>query len=356
MRIFLVNWGTAFLIISAIIFMFDSIELIKIFKNRDIGFEIIFNMALMKNLYTSQRVAPFIIMIASMLTYLQLNRTSEIVAIKAAGISIWSILLPGVISAFLLGCFSVGVLNPITTTLLLKYEKAEAYYLKGQTSLLFDFSRSGIWLRQLEDDGGRSIIHALRISQENKKLHDVSIFYLDENNRFTHRITADAARLNEGEMVIKNAIKIDRTNKLTKEKTLALPTKLSFRQIQESVIPPKAISFWDLPSFIAVTQESGFPALQHQQFFYSMLMAPFFYIAMMLVGSLFTIFHRPRHGVSYRTTFLGIATGFFTYFASDLISAMGGAGRIPLVLSTVAPTILCSAIALLVILHVEESR
>ena len=56
-----------------------------------------------------QQTVPFIALLATMVLLVNLNRRSELVIIRAAGISVWRFLLPLGISAFLFGLLIILV-------------------------------------------------------------------------------------------------------------------------------------------------------------------------------------------------------------------------------------------------------
>ncbi|MGB1068728.1 MAG: LptF/LptG family permease, partial [Henriciella sp.] len=73
---------------------------------------------------------PFAIMIASMMTYNQLNKTSELSVIRAMGQSAWQFLLPIIILSVMLGLFSMMVLNPIGAYLSNNFEATRSALLE----------------------------------------------------------------------------------------------------------------------------------------------------------------------------------------------------------------------------------
>src|SRR3970282_1026763 len=61
----------------------------------------------------SELILPFAVLIGTIGIFLMLSRSSELVVLRAAGISVWQFTLPAMIVAFLLGIGFVSLYNPI---------------------------------------------------------------------------------------------------------------------------------------------------------------------------------------------------------------------------------------------------
>src|SRR3546814_2226887 len=96
-----------------------------------------------------------------MATFWRRARSHGLWVTRAAGVSVWQFLLPGLGSSVVSGMLAVSALNPLASALLSRYESLEASYMRNQESKLA-VSESGLWLRQA-DDGGQSVIHAERV-------------------------------------------------------------------------------------------------------------------------------------------------------------------------------------------------
>src|SRR3954452_23927456 len=65
----------------------------------------------------AEQVLPFAILVGSMAALLQLSRKLELVVARAAGISAWQFLQPGILVALAIGVFSVAAYNPVSARL-----------------------------------------------------------------------------------------------------------------------------------------------------------------------------------------------------------------------------------------------
>ncbi len=113
---------------------------------------------------------------------------------------------------------------------------------------------------------------------------------------------------------------------------LSVPTNLTSRKIEESFAQPDTMSFWALPSFIALLENSGFSATKHRLYFDSLLAQPFLLCAMVLIAATFSL-RMQRRGGTTAMLVGGIVSGFLLWFLKDVIGAMGSAAMVPVVLA-----------------------
>ncbi|MFH7813317.1 LptF/LptG family permease, partial [Acetobacter lovaniensis] len=65
---------------------------------------------------TAQKTLPFAVLFGAMYSFWRLNRNSELVALRASGVSVWQFLLPPLGAAILLGAIKVAAINPLGMT------------------------------------------------------------------------------------------------------------------------------------------------------------------------------------------------------------------------------------------------
>lgn len=342
------------LLVSALFFVFDFVELVKITSSRQAPISLAIQLAMLKNYDHISRTFPFIFILVTLATYTNLTRTFELVVLRTFGISVWQFLMPLLLVAFGFGIVVVTILNPLGAMLLNRYDRVEGVYLKGHVSPI-SISESGLWFRDFEPESGNyRIIHTLKISAEEARFFNVSIFIVDEKYRFLKRIDAKDVYLKDNKnWLLSDATIVDRQYNIIHHKSLELPTHMRFLQIQESLVPPETISIYKLPTFISAMQASGLSTTKHLNHFYKTLMLPFFYCAMVLIAINFST-TLPRSGKVARSIFYGVLLGFIIYFLSDVINAIGMSGNLPVILTAIAPTIICLSIGTYLTLHYED--
>lgn len=350
-------------VMIAIIGLMELLELVRRASeaNRNVPFIKLLHMMLLKLPTTGEKIYPFAILIGGMITLARMTRTSELVVTRAAGVSVWQFLLPGIVVVVALGTIFVTIMNPIAASTIARFDRAEAKYLSVRPSLL-SISPSGLWLRQVNEQEGipfrnltaqEYIVHALRMNQSNYALEQVIIFLYDGNQRFLGRIDAPMARLEPGRWVIEGAT-LSAPNMLpTTQAHYTMPTQLTLSQIQDSFSAPETFSFWQLPGFIAVLEKAGFSALQHKLHFHSLMAMPVLFAGMLLLAAVFAL-RPPRRGRTGMLIALGLAAGFFIYFLTNIIYTFGATGDLPIVLAAWAPSLIVVMVAGSLLLHLED--
>ena len=361
-RQFIVSVLSVLAIMLLIIGLIELLELVRRASEapRGVPFLRLIEMMLLKLPTTAEKIYPFAFLIGGMVTLSRLTRTSELVVARAAGVSVWQFLMPGIAAAVLLGAFFVGIMNPIAAATISRYERMEDKYISGTSSIL-SISPSGLWLRQVGEQGiafkeaeaDEYILHALRMDQANLTLNRVIIFLYRKGAGFIGRIDADKAVLESGRWRVSNALLSRPGSTPERLPEYVMPTQLTLAQIQDSFSAPETFSFWELPSFIKVLEKAGFSALRHRLHYYSLMAMPTLFAGMLLLAAVFTL-RQPRRGRTGMLVVAGVASGFLFYFVTNLIYAMGGAGTLPVVLAAWAPSLIVLMVASAALLHLED--
>jgi lipopolysaccharide export system permease protein len=352
-RHFLLGVGVVLAILTAIIVLFDALEILRRAHSRNVPFAIILEMLLMKFPSRIQEVLPFTVLLGGILSFGRLTRSSELIVARAAGVSVWQFLAPAIITSFIAGVFLVTVFNPMAATMVSRFEQLEAKYLRGGSSML-SISESGLWLRQQNEfNEGKTILHASSFSSETMELFDVTFFIFGESNSFERRIDAEEAKLTQQSWEVKKALITTPGEAAVKKDFFNLETNLSTEQIQESFAPPETISFWELPGFIRMLKEAGFSALRHSLYWHNVLVIPFFLSAMVFFAAAFSL-RPPRYGKTGALMAGGVFVGFLIRFLSDLVSAVSLSGSIPVALAAWAPIGIIVFVGTALLLHLED--
>jgi lipopolysaccharide export system permease protein len=350
-RRFLLWFAAVFGGLFSIIFMAETVELLRRAADREIGFGLVAQMALWKTPYTVQEILPFSLLGGAMATFWHLNRTSELIVARSVGVSAWQFLLPAATTALLIGILRVTVLDPVTAAMTQRFERLEARYLGGAAGLV-TASGNGLWLRQTMADG-QAVIHADRVSIEDKTFHRVSILNFGGADRFVSRVDAPTARLVAGAWRLPDAWVAEPNRPGARTDEYALPTTLTIDQVVDSLAPSKTISFWRLPRYIKILEATGFASLSHRLLWHRLLATPLLLVAMVFLAAPFTL--RPqRMGRTMLLVSAGATIGFLLYFLSNLIYRLGLTGSVPLELAAWTPAGISMLVGVTLLLHLED--
>lgn len=329
-------WFLALIAVSAVvILLLDSLELIRRSASKpDVGVGIIMQMALLHLPHILDIVLPFAMLFAAMAALWKLSRHQELAVARAAGLSIWQLLLPGLIVAFLLGTVKIAAFNPLAAVALSSFENYEVEYFDKQPNnpVLQGY---GLWLKDYSQDFDL-IIHAKKLNPKERILHNVTIFQFLHSDQFNVRIDAAEAELDDGLWQLSGVRVVGPDRPLTELETLSLPTRLSWGKLEESFASAASMPVWRLPSFIRLLEEAGFSAAAHRVQFHVALAAPLAMAAMVLIAAGFAIRPPRRGGILALMTMAAIA-GLGFHLLTQVFFRLGVSGQLPSALAAWAP-------------------
>jgi len=351
MNRFFMGFVSAYATLGVIVLLFNTVELMRRAAGRDyMSFQTVFGLSLLGLPQIMESLMPFVFLFGAMMVFWRLNRSNELVIIRTGGVSVWQFLKPAFLVALFWGVLQVALFNPFSAAMTERYNVLSAKYFEQSIYQSF-ISTDGLWLRQ-NDDTGTVILHA-GIVNPDFSLRDITAFFYDENYDFAKRVDADAATLIDGQWIFDRAVITDGDGKRKRQPEWRLNSNLTVDKIQESFSPPESLSIWRLPDFITVLEKSGFSALSHRLYFHELLATPFTLMSMILLAACFSITPQRQK----RTLFLisgGILSGFIYYTFSDIVHALGGSGRIPILLSAWAPFFVAVFFGSSFLLHQED--
>ncbi len=158
-RRFLMTIAGTFGMCAILIFMIDIVELLRQAGKfgRVPSFQIAW-MALLRLPAYTEILLPFSVLVGAIGALLLFSRKSELAVMRAAGMSAWQFVRPGLAVAFWIGVLSVIAYNPLAAAARAESERlfAEAF---GREVTVLRSDGSGAWLRQDGIDGP-SVVNA----------------------------------------------------------------------------------------------------------------------------------------------------------------------------------------------------
>lgn len=335
-----------------VIYLFDTVELLRrASKKSEMDLATVFQMGLLKLPDVGLTIFPFAILFSGMFAFWQLNRRHELVVARAAGFSVWQLLAPVMATALAAGFVIVTVVNPISAVMMGKFEALENDFLTHRKNFV-TLSDEGLWLRQVQDQG-YMILHADKVDLPAWKIHNVMVVAFGDDDGFTRRIDAEAAVLDHGRWRFEN-VRVNRPHfPMEALPTLELPTDLTSKEIEESFSAPETMSFWRLPMFIRMMDATGFDSTRLKIHFQTLLAQPFLFAAMILLAAAVSL-RPPRLRGTLMLVLAGILVGFFTFFMSSFLQALGASHQIPVLLAAWSPVLVLLLLGVAAILNLED--
>lgn len=359
-RIYVLNLLALLGILLCVVYVFDTIELLRRASKRDdVPLSLVLEMGLLKLPEVGQVVLPFAVLFSAMFTFWQLTRRHELTVVRAAGLSVWQFLAPVVGVAIAAGVLHMAVVNPIGSVFVGKFEQMEREYLTRQKSLVTLF-QGGLWLRQenperAEESGGTGhvILHAGRLSLPEWRLKEVMALFFDGKDSFYRRVDAAGATLSDGSWIFADAQVNEPPKPSESLPEYRLGTPLTRTEIEESFASPQTMSFWYLPEYIRTLEGTGFDATRLHIHYQSLLAQPLLFAAMILLAASVSL-RPPRLRGTLALIAFGVAAGFLVFFMSSYLQALGLSGQIPAFLAAWSSPLICFLLGMAVMLNLED--
>ena len=352
---FLVAFGAVLCVVMGLIVLFDVIELMRRTAHlEDLGFSTLMGLSLLKMPRTLQDALPFIVLIGMMLALWRLARSHELVVIRSAGVSVWQMLMPTLGLVVIMGFLNLAIVNPFSTSLFQNFENLENELILRRPQS-FDLSSGGMWLRDNQDDG-LLVVNARTVKQDNESLtlDEITIWRFRSNGDFETRFDASNGELLTGFFHLTQAWELAPGVPAERHAEYFVPTDITLDRIKENFAAPETISFWELPSFIAFYEASGFSAISHRLYLQSLIASPFMWCAMVLLASAFYLTTNNRLGGWTMRAIGCVGVGFFIYFFTRLTFALGLSATLPVPLAAWAPALVAGLLGLGYLFHRED--
>jgi lipopolysaccharide export system permease protein len=312
-------------------------------------------LTLMKTPMLIEQTLPFVVLAGTMMAVIGLNRSSELVAMRAAGVSAWRFLAPASATGAALGVLVITALNPLGSYLYQGFEQAKAEAFAERTATRAPQEDAGIWIRQGDQDG-QVVIHADRVDANGATLRGATFMFFEVQQdalRFTRRIRAETAELKPGFWQLSNLIEATPGSAPVRQENLAIRTNLDPTEMLDRFVVPATLSFWALPGFIAEARQAGFAPTRYELKWQSLLAYPLMLAAMAGLGAAFSLqLQRLGHLAQWGSA--GVGLGLFLFFYSQLAGAFAITQSVPAAAAAWSAPLAGMFIALAMIAFLED--
>ncbi|HJD55446.1 MAG TPA: LptF/LptG family permease [Rickettsia endosymbiont of Pyrocoelia pectoralis] len=338
-----------FLLIGLLVIS-NIFDLLQKFKNMYVPFSFFLRFIFYKIPYLLNQVSSLISFTAMLFFLRNLTKNNELTAILSSGIHIWQVLIIPCIITLILGIIFTAILNPISVLGLQKYDFLEAKLTKKAAHEAV-ISRSGLLFFE-SLNGENQIIQTQFVNIAEKKLNNVTILFIDNNNSFLKRIDALYGII-ENKALHLNRVKVFTKDGMKAHNSLTIPTNLSINNLVNKFIRPELVSIWNLPKLINELFNSGLPIINYQIYYYKQLFKPIMMMATIILASCF-ISLQQRDNTQEKTLILGLFAGFIVYSLSEILLKILTYNNLSLIAAILLPSMLIFFISNFIILHYKE--
>jgi lipopolysaccharide export system permease protein len=343
----------AFVVCAVLIFMIDMIELLRMSRRAtDLSFFSLLWMALLRLPAFTEIVLAFAVLVGGIGALLSLNRKSELIVMRAGGMSVWQFLRPGLVVTLVLGILAVTLYNPMAAAARSEAERlvAEAFG-RGEAGLLATTGDES-WLRQDGTDG-QSVMSARAAADQGLSLAGVIVYQFDSLGRFIERIDAERASLSDGYWELQKALVSRPGREPETFDTYTVSTYLTRERVGEALGSEIAVSLWQLPSLIEVAERAGLSAARYKMQYALLTSRPMLLMAMVILAATVSL-RSFRSGGIQTMVITGMVGGIGFFLMTEVSRQIGVAGLVSPTTAVWVPIGLALLVALTVLLHQED--
>lgn len=340
----------ALIAVLAAILLIDMVEQMRTVS--DIGMVEALRLTLFKTPMLVEQTLPFVVLAGTMMAIVGLNRSSELVAMRAAGVSAWRFLAPSAFVGAVLGVIAITALNPLGAAL---YKSFEAEKEDARAAFGADAGANGVWIRQ-GDPEGQVVIHADGVDASGNVLQGATFLFFevrDDTLRFTRRMRAERAELKRGFWQLTDLVEATPGSRPQRHANLAIPTTLDATELINRFVTPATLSFWELPFFIREARAAGFAPTRYELKWHSLLAYPLLLAVMAGLGAAFSL-QLQRLGNTAKWGAMGVGIGLFLFFYSQLAGAFAMTQTVPAVVAAWSAPLAGMFIALAIVAFLED--
>lgn len=275
-----------------------------------------------------------------------LASNSELIVMRASGLSIFNISLIVLSTTFLI-VLVVTIIGETSAPLMKHFaEQRKTYAISGGQMLS---TKQGVWQRD-----GLSFIHIGQILP-GERLQDITRYQFDDSHRLLEVVHAKQAVYQNKHWVLQDV----RQSKINERQIVAetMPTtdlniQLNPKLLRISQIMPQEMTLRQLASYIKYRELNGLRAAQYGLSFWQRILQPLATCLMVLLAIPFIF--GPLRSVTMGLRFVvGVSVGFAFYMLNQFFGPMSLVYQIPPFWAAATPTLLISLIALFLIARIR---
>ncbi|MBB4841426.1 lipopolysaccharide export system permease protein [Sphingomonas kyeonggiensis] len=291
---------------------------------------------------------PYSVLLGSILTLSQLNQNSEVIAMKASGLSAHQVLAPllltGMVVAAISFAFNDRIVTRATSTL-------EQWKKVNYAPLPIDRGdRSNVWVK---GDNNLIQVQQIRGRGDGAQLYGITV-YERQDRSLTGILTAPHGVRDGDGWRVDNAERFTiATGQKAKVGSVVIGHNIRPDQFTLAHVDADSMSFGTLYQAIGDLQVAGRQTEALEGALWHKLSGPLSAILMPLLGAV-AGFGLARSGKLFVRAVIGMALGFLYFVADNFALAMGNLGAYPPFLAAWAPFLLFLMIGEAVLLRTEE--
>jgi lipopolysaccharide export system permease protein len=294
------------------------------------------------------RFLPFSVLLGTLIAFAGLNQHSEVIAMKAAGISAHQILAPLMVASL-----GIAVLTFVfNETVVVKAARTVTAWNDNDYRPIPPASDllSNVWVLVGDD-----LLRARQVVGQGQRLRATGVTIYDRHNGTLRQvIDAERARPVGNAWLLENVRIYDTTlNTIVRKPRMMALQGVEPDRLTLAKVDPEQLDFFTLKQRIAELERAGRPADEARAGLWHKISGPLSTLLMPLLAAV-AAFGLARSGQVLLRATVGMALGFAYFVADNFSLAMGNVGAYPPMLAAWAPFVLFFLIGETVLIRSEE--
>lgn len=284
------------------------------------------------------QVSTISVLLAVIITLTLMNRNNEIVALKAAGVSVYRLSIPMILTGLLISLITFAVTEGVVPQANAKAYQLWHHDMRHNEAVQAYFGRFKGWYRS-----ERAIYNVRRLRTMQQVVEGVSLFFFDNDYNLTRRVEAELGIFDKGRWRFENGVdkvigpdgnfKVERF----KSKEILLPeSPKAFQYVDKSA---DQMSLVELDNYINQLDREGYDTLPYRVDRQVKFALPFVAAILALIATPISL--RQSKDVSLpKAVIVGLGVAFSYLVTVGLCRSLGMAGTLPMLLAAWLPNLL----------------
>lgn len=259
---------------------------------------------------------PMAALLGSLMGMGALSANSELIAMRAGGLSVWRIIRSVMQAGMLMLVVAVFVGEVVAPVAEQKGQQLRAAAINGGISFL---GKRGLWVR---DDS--LFINARKILPDST-LADLTIYEFDDATQLKVVTQAVEARYRDGQWILHDVARTEFTADrvlVSHVEEQARTSTLTPDLLGVVALKPENMSVQDITRFMGYLKENGLDTSQYRYAYWKRFMTPLAVLVMLFISVPF-VFGGLRSVSAGQRIFIGMLVGFGFYLLSQVVSQVG---------------------------------
>jgi len=196
-------------------------------------------------------------------------------------------------------------------------------------------------------------MHARAAADQGMSLSGIVAFQFDAEGRFLEHVSADRATLRDGYWELQKTQVTRPKQEPESLATYTIGTHLSRERISDAFGSEIAVSFWDLPELIKISERAGLSASKYRMQHAVLLARPALLISMVVLAATVSL-RSFRSGGIQSMVLMGLIGGIGLFLLAEVSRQIGASGLISPTLAVWVPIGISLLVSLTVLLHQED--